>query len=38
MVDREERSGEISSIIGGWKNLPRSRVENAPELTPRQPQ
>ena len=38
MVDREERCGEISGIIGGWKNLPRSRVENAPELTPRRPQ
>jgi Ni/Fe-hydrogenase 1 B-type cytochrome subunit len=38
MVDREERSGEISSIISGWKSLPRSRVENAPELTRRRPQ
>ena len=38
MVDREERSGEISSMFSGWKNLPRSRVENAPELTPRRPQ
>jgi Ni/Fe-hydrogenase 1 B-type cytochrome subunit len=37
LVDREEHSGEISSIISGWKNLPRSRVENAPELTPRRP-
>ena len=38
MVDREERSGEISSMFSGWKNLPRSRVENAPELTRRRPQ
>jgi Ni/Fe-hydrogenase 1 B-type cytochrome subunit len=27
MVDREERSGEISSMFTGWKILPRSRVE-----------
>jgi Ni/Fe-hydrogenase 1 B-type cytochrome subunit len=35
LFDREERSGELSSIFGGWKSLPRSRVENAPELTRR---
>ncbi|HLZ37443.1 MAG TPA: Ni/Fe-hydrogenase, b-type cytochrome subunit [Mycobacteriales bacterium] len=28
LVDREERSGEISSIISGWKSVPRSRVED----------
>ena len=27
LVDREERSGEISSIVTGWKVLPRRRVE-----------
>jgi Ni/Fe-hydrogenase 1 B-type cytochrome subunit len=27
LVDKEERSGEISSIITGWKSLPRGRVE-----------
>ncbi|MGA2037228.1 MAG: Ni/Fe-hydrogenase, b-type cytochrome subunit [Acidimicrobiales bacterium] len=27
LVDREERSGEISSMFTGWKILPRSRVE-----------
>jgi Ni/Fe-hydrogenase 1 B-type cytochrome subunit len=27
LVDKEERSGEISSIITGWKNLPRSRLQ-----------
>jgi Ni/Fe-hydrogenase 1 B-type cytochrome subunit len=27
LVDRVERGGEISSMIGGWKLLPRSRVE-----------
>jgi Ni/Fe-hydrogenase 1 B-type cytochrome subunit len=27
LVDKEERSGEISSIITGWKSLPRSRVD-----------
>jgi Ni/Fe-hydrogenase 1 B-type cytochrome subunit len=26
LVDKGERSGEISSIITGWKNLPRSRL------------
>jgi Ni/Fe-hydrogenase 1 B-type cytochrome subunit len=27
LTDRIERGGEISSIIGGWKILPRERVE-----------
>jgi Ni/Fe-hydrogenase 1 B-type cytochrome subunit len=27
LVDRVERGGEISSIVGGWKLLPRSRVK-----------
>ena len=34
LVDREERSGELSSIVTGWKNLPSSRVASAPELRP----
>ena len=28
LVDREERSGEISSIVSGWKSVPRTRVED----------
>jgi Ni/Fe-hydrogenase 1 B-type cytochrome subunit len=27
LVDREERGGEISSIVSGWKVLPRDRVD-----------
>jgi Ni/Fe-hydrogenase 1 B-type cytochrome subunit len=38
LVDREERSGEISSIITGWKSLPRSRIDSAPELRARDDQ
>ena len=27
LVDRVERGGEVSSMVGGWKLLPRARVE-----------
>ncbi len=27
LVDREEKGGEVSSIISGWKVLPRTRVQ-----------
>lgn len=33
LVDKEEKSGEISSIISGWKSLPRSRL-TAPDDAP----
>lgn len=32
LVDREEHSGELSSIVTGWKSLPPERIREAPEL------
>jgi len=26
LVDHEEASGEVSSIVSGWKTLPKDRV------------
>lgn len=37
LVDREERSGELSSIVVGWKSLPASRASSAPELSDPRP-